>query len=296
MPVLYLFLALLVCLMPARGAELPELYSVEAIAGNRILAISAQSDEILVLSYEAKILSRSGGSGSREGYRSPSEADARLGVATLLADRDNDRVCRLDAHLTLQGEVRWPASLSPDFLGADLLALSDTRLLVLADRRRGGVLLLDNLDQWRPLWDSRDADFAGRLRALECLGETVLLVRGKGQDAELALTSCDAARRQTRAWPYLSSVHRSLDNRSLLFAVQSTDSLRLHRLEGALLADGLPVTCSELPVCYTCPSPKAQVRDFLLLPGGLLLVLHGEEPRLVPSPKTHTDSQEQVHP
>ena len=291
----FALLAWLFLFASAHAAELPELYALEALPGNRVLAVKASDDQLLVLSQRGTVLSRKGGSGSAEGFRTPREADARLGIATLLADRDNGRICRLDAHLELQGELLWPGELSPDFIAADLLALSDTRLLVLADRRRGGMLVLDNLDTWRPLWDSRHPDFAGRIQALECLGESALFVRASGADASLCLCRCDGSLRQRLPWPHLQSLHRSLSQNALLLAVLDEDSLRVHRLERQILLDGLPATPADIPPFLSLAAPEGELRDFLLLPEGLLLAVRGGAASFVPLENCHT-RREQVRP
>jgi hypothetical protein len=264
---------------PPAEASLPTIYALERLDAGRLLAVDRGGNRLLVLDHRGRVMTSLGGSGQSLGaWAAPGETDGRLGLQVLAADRDNRRLCQLDARLAVRGAETLPGDLSEDFAAPDLLALSAGRTLVIADARLGGVLARPPFGDWRVL-----ADFAllgRRLRpaGLEVLGETVFVLDRplRGDPRLLSMDTAGGAVRQ-RDWPGLLALHRA-DDRDLLLLVREGSALLLRRWTPASGEEPRPGAGAVLARWQPGPDLPG-LRDFLLLDGGLLLAPVAEPPR-----------------
>lgn len=267
-------------------AGLPALQGFERLDGGRVLAVDRGGNRLLVLDDDGGLLEIFGGSGRGLGsWSAPGEADARLGLQVLVADRDNRRLVQLDSRLAALGETPLPAGLGDDFSTPDLLAISAGRSLVVADARLGGVVARGSFGDWRSLLDFSRLGRRLRPAALEVLGETVyLLDRPASGPPRLLRVDVAGGVVQERAWPGLLGLHRSGERGLRLLAVEDGD-LVLRHWPGAALLGGLPAGPGLEEVRWSPAPALPPLRDFLLQPAALLLAPEGRPPLRLPRPE-----------
>ncbi len=260
--------------------RLPELYALELLPDGRILGSARTLDRLLLLDSLGRKIGGAGGPGSGSlGYFEPSETDGRLGLSVLLADRQNRRICRLDRELAYQGSLELEAAASPDCERPDLLAISATQAVVVADREAGGVLLLETLgERWRTLYDYPRGGGAPGFRALEVLGETVYLLESAGDSpAALWTLGTEGGLCERIEMPGLLALHRDARDTRLLLLSEAGEEIRISELGQE---PGAPHPPGPGKIMHTLSRPPCRPRDFLLLKTGLLLACENGPPCL----------------
>jgi hypothetical protein len=254
--------------------ELPEIYCLELMAAGKILAISQTTNSLFILdSYGKSVaISETPGTG-RNSLLAPSEADSRLGMTIILADRNNRRLSLFDRHLAYRGGLEIPERFEDDLQWPELLAVSATQSIAVLDKINNGLLLLEpGLDNWRLLFDfSRSRTRLDPL-GMETVNETVFLfcMAEKNQRFLLSIGTVGGSYLQEE-YPGLLAIHRSADDEELLLLEKlPTEELRIRSIS----EEYFEATARSPVIIHLLPAlsnSEIELRDFLLTETGLLI-------------------------